>query len=90
LSFLTLDNSSIFSILFMSANLVESLAVSVYHWNDINATVARTANIVITTMSSTKVKAFLFIFIKDKIKYMHIIFFYIIIQFINKKLLYIL
>ena len=67
----TLYSSSTFVILLRSANLVESLALSAYHWNDMNATVARTARIVITTMSSTSVKAFLFMLflsinIKDK------------------------
>jgi hypothetical protein len=50
-----------FSILFMSASLTESLELAAYHWNDINATVARTARIVITTMSSTSVKALFFL-----------------------------
>jgi hypothetical protein len=47
----------------MSASLTESLELAAYHWNEIKAIVARTASIVITTISSTSVKALFFIFL---------------------------
>ena len=44
----------------MSLSLVESLASLEYHCSEIKAIVHRIASIVITTISSTRVNAFLF------------------------------
>jgi hypothetical protein len=60
---LSLYKLSIFSILFISEILVESLASLLNHCSDIKDIVHRIAKIVITTMSSTNVNAFLFIII---------------------------
>jgi hypothetical protein len=49
------------AILFISDNLVESLAEADWDEKDRNAIVASIANITITTISSTSVKAFIFL-----------------------------
>jgi hypothetical protein len=53
-------NSKPFSIFAKSVNLTESLASLEYQLKEINHIVQRIANIVITTISSTNVKAFIF------------------------------
>jgi hypothetical protein len=62
------NNSSAVFILETSDILTESLEDALYHCNDINAIVHRIARIVITTISSTRVNAFLFLFIKLNLK----------------------
>ena len=51
------NNSREVLIFFISDTLLVSLEIAEYHWNDIKAIVHRIARIVITTISSTSVKA---------------------------------
>jgi hypothetical protein len=58
-----LNNSKDDFMLFISVNLTLSLESFAYHCIDINAIVHKIANIVMTTINSTKVKALFFLYI---------------------------